>query len=343
MNQQSLLTLYRAMITARQVDKVEQELTQRGEAFFHVAGAGHEASAALAAHLTSADWLHCHYRDKALLLARGLSVRAFFDNLLCKDNGASRGRRMSAFFSDPQLNILSMVTPTGNNALQSVGVAATVKEQDAKPIVVCSIGDGTAQQGEVLEAIGEAIRDALPVLFLIQDNRLAISTSTQGRTFYSLPDGEADSFCGLPIHRINGRDAAITFEEIGGVVSQMRDDRKPQLVVLEVERLVSHTNADDQKVYRTPEDIQNSFDIGDPIPRLEQHLLTSGCDQQTIDAMQAEVEQLVAQAAAEAAAGRDPAPTFVAKKPLDVELTHPSNEVRGDEQNPTLTMGQALL
>ena len=46
MNQQALLTLYRAMYTARQIDKVEQELTQRGEAFFHVAGSGHEATAA---------------------------------------------------------------------------------------------------------------------------------------------------------------------------------------------------------------------------------------------------------------------------------------------------------
>ena len=42
------LIIYRAMITARQIDKVEQELTQRGEAFFHISGAGHEATAMLA-------------------------------------------------------------------------------------------------------------------------------------------------------------------------------------------------------------------------------------------------------------------------------------------------------
>ncbi|MBP88930.1 MAG: transketolase [Planctomycetaceae bacterium] len=342
MNQETLLTLYRAMLTARQIDKVEQELTQRGEAFFHVAGRGHESVAALASHLTPDDWLHCHYRDKSLLIARGLSVRSFFDSLLCKDNSASRGRRMSAFFSDPKLNILSMVTPTGNNTLQSVGVAAAVKQQASRPLVLCGIGDGTSQQGEVLEAIGEAVREALPVLFLIQDNRLAISTTTRGRTFYSLPDGEAESYCGLPIHRIDGRDPVATLDELGPVVNQIRETRKPQLVVLEVERLASHTNADDQKVYRTAEEIQHSFDIGDPITRLEQYLAENGLAEETLDGIRAEVEALVAEAAAESANGRDPSPTFVAKRPLDVELTHPSNEVRGDEQNPELTMGQAL-
>ena len=70
---------------------------------------------ALAPHLTENDWLHCHYRDKALLIARGVPAQRFFDSLLCKHNSPSRGRQMSAFFSDPQLKVLSMVTPTGNN------------------------------------------------------------------------------------------------------------------------------------------------------------------------------------------------------------------------------------
>ena len=61
------LALYRAMIAARRLDGRERELVNRGEAFFHVSCSGHESLAALAAHLTAEDWLHCHYRDKALL------------------------------------------------------------------------------------------------------------------------------------------------------------------------------------------------------------------------------------------------------------------------------------
>ena len=114
MNRSTLLTMYRVMLTARQIDEVSREITQCGEAFFHLSGAGHESSVALAPHLTGDDWLHCHFRDKALLLARGLSIRSFFDSMRCNDQSPSRGRRMSAFFSDRKLKILSMVTPTGN-------------------------------------------------------------------------------------------------------------------------------------------------------------------------------------------------------------------------------------
>ena len=95
MDRLTLLAVYRAMFTARQIDQAEQGLTNRGEAFFHISGAGHEATAALAPHLTPADWLHCHYRDKALLVARGLPIEAFFDNLLCKHGSSSRGRALA--------------------------------------------------------------------------------------------------------------------------------------------------------------------------------------------------------------------------------------------------------
>jgi 2-oxoisovalerate dehydrogenase E1 component len=342
MNQQTLLTIYRAMYTARQIDTVEQELTQRGEAFFNVAGSGHEATAALAPHLLGDDWLHCHYRDKALLAARGLPLRSFFDTLLCRDESSSRGRRMSGFFSDPKLHILSMCTPTGNNTLQAAGVAAAVKDEVSNPIVYCAVGDGTTQQGEVGEAIAAAARDSLPVLFVIEDNRWAISTTTRGRTFYSLPDGDAESFYGLPIQRIDGRNAASCCDRFGTIVEQMRQDRKPQLVVLEVERLTSHTNADDQTVYRTAEEIHEGAKSGDPLIQLEHRLLADGCEAATLAALRRNVESEVAAAADESLAGTDPTPQLSAKATIPVELTHPSYEVRGDDEQATLTMGQAL-
>ena len=85
MNRIKLLALYRNMLIAREIDRVEQQITSRGEAFFHLSGAGHEGTAALAEYLTAQDWLHCHYRDRALLVARGISPRTFFDNLLCNE------------------------------------------------------------------------------------------------------------------------------------------------------------------------------------------------------------------------------------------------------------------
>src|SRR6056297_1668742 len=96
MESNQLLDLYRAMVTARQIDKMEQELTNRGEAFFHVSGAGHEGTAVLAMQMHAEDWLHCHYRDKALMIARGMSPRNFFDGLFCREPARGCGRQLSS-------------------------------------------------------------------------------------------------------------------------------------------------------------------------------------------------------------------------------------------------------
>ena len=205
--QDTHLQLYRWMRTARTLDAVEIELVARGEAFFQVGSTGHEAVAALAPWRGPDDYLHCHYRDKSLMLARGVPVVEFFHSLLCNGASHSAGRQMSAHLSAPALKLLSLVGPVGNNALQAAGVAREIRDQPSHPIVLCALGDGTSQQGEVLEAIAEAVRWQLPVLFLVEDNRYSISTRTQGQTFYSQPGGDAEQFYGIPIDRMDGRDA----------------------------------------------------------------------------------------------------------------------------------------
>ena len=343
MDRNQLLSLYRSMLSAREIDRVEQELTQRGEAFFHVSGAGHESSAVLARHLNRADWLHCHYRDKALMIARGMPIRQFFDSILCNDASHSRGRQMSAHFGDRSLNIITMCGPVGNSALQSVGVAAATKDEDAKPITLLSIGDGSTQEGEFLEAIAEAVRCELPVLFLIENNEWAISTTTENKTFFSLPSGSADEFYGLPIHRIDGRDVIETDRRMEQIIGEMRANRQPALVVLDVERLSNHTNADDQSIYREAQDIQDAKDIRDPLLRFEQQMLAQGITAEEIAAIRADVQTQLAAAEDMAFAADAPRATTTAKKSIHVEFTHPSRERRGDrDASEQVTMKDAM-
>ena len=80
------------------------------------------------------DWLHCHYRDKALMLARGVSAEMFFLCLFNKDGSHSRGRQMNAHMSAPELKLLSQAGPVGNGALQAVGVASAVSRSAPSPV-----------------------------------------------------------------------------------------------------------------------------------------------------------------------------------------------------------------
>ena len=336
------LSVYESILKSREVDLLEQDYTQRGEAFFHVSGSGHENIAFLNPHLIADDYLHCHYRDKSLMLARGVTVRQFFLSLFAKDESHSRGRQMSAHLSDPKNHVLSLVGPVGNNALQAVGVASVIKSQAKNPLVLCALGEGTTQQGEVLEAIAHAVRETLPVLFVVEDNNWAISTKTGGRTFYNTPDGQADQFYGVPIVRVDGRDAEASYQAFGDAVTKMRADRKPAIVVFQVKRLNSHTNADDHRTYRTVEEIEETKKKDDPIPLLRAWLLKNDVTEAALSALEKRTKDEVLAISIEAQDSPDPQPNFDAKAPLAPGLADPAREYRGNAEGDQIVMLEAM-
>lgn len=336
----TMLRLHRAMFLAREVDRVEQALIKQGLAHFHVSGAGHESTALAADYLGEQDWLHLHYRDKALMLARGMPLVEFFRGLLATGPSHSAGRQMSAHFSAADLNITSIVGPVGNNALHAVGNALAVKHRPGAPVVICCAGDGTTQQGEYLEAVAEAVRTQAPVVFVIQNNRFSISVRTPGQTFFDLPSGPASEFMGLPIMRVDGVELGATRAAFETVIGQTRKSRGPSLLVLDLERLSNHTNADDQEIYRSAEDISSSAGR-DPLQSIRQALRAS----QMGEAALAELETtLIAEVTAAAKSARgEPGPTSngAVKAPYPAEFAA-RREYRGDAKAASLTMREAL-
>ncbi|MCC6234982.1 MAG: transketolase [Verrucomicrobiales bacterium] len=317
------------MLLSRAVDRTEMELVNRGEAFFHVGGAGHESAVALVPHLTPDDWVHPHYRDKAVMLARGVSAEQFFHGLLGSAGSTSQGRQMCAHLSAPDVRVLTMTGPVGNNALPSVGVAHEIvaghvppaagpnglpRQAEVLPIVVCSNGDSTTQQGEFLEAIAEAVRAKLPVLFLVEDNGYGISTRTEGNTFYSLPSGPAAEFYGLPIRRLDGQDVMACDAAFRDIIASVRQ-RQPALVVMEVERLTHHTNADDERTYRDETELVEARAKADPIERLLARLRASGVPEATLTKIQDEADREARAGAERALVAPNPVADLDARPP----------------------------
>jgi 2-oxoisovalerate dehydrogenase E1 component len=82
----SLLNTYESMVASKESDRIESNLVNSGQANFLASSRGHEGSALLNTFLKENDWLCCHYRDKALMLARGITNEQFFYSALCKKN-----------------------------------------------------------------------------------------------------------------------------------------------------------------------------------------------------------------------------------------------------------------
>jgi 2-oxoisovalerate dehydrogenase E1 component len=328
--EQTLIDLYKSMVMSRESDIIEAELVNSGEANFLASSKGHEGSTILAPFLQKSDYLHCHYRDKALMLARGITSEMFFYSALAKAESHSHGRQMVSHMNAPELNILSMVGPVGNNALQAAGIADTIKAYSDNPIVICCMGDGTSQQGEVLEAIAEAKRSCLPILFFIHNNDLAISTRTAGKTFFSLPNGkQADSFYDTPINYIDGINPFAEYEKIQSIITTMRSKREPQILILNVDRLDNHSNADNQKLYRGDAELIKSLQ-NDPITHSYEFLVQKGLDRDQLDKIRLNAITVVRKAIDIARQGTNPQATFDAEKPLPAELKLAAPEYRGD-------------
>ncbi|WP_440617000.1 beta-ketoacyl-ACP synthase 3 [Cysteiniphilum sp. 6C5] len=342
-NLDMLINCYQKMYSIRQIDNTEAEMVNSGTANFLASSKGHEGAAIFAEYLKPQDWLHCHYRDKPLMHARGMEAKMFFYSSLCKAEGASNGRQMVIGVSERKLNIVSIITPVGNQALPAVGIAQSVKDDVDNPIVYCGMGDGTTQQGEVLEAFAEAKRRTLPVLFVVQDNDYAISTQTKGNTFFSLPDhSQPNEFYDIPITYIDGTNPFASHEKVGKIISDMRQNRAPHIIVFKVERLNSHSNADDHRIYRSSDELTN-IAHNDPVLLSRQFLLNAGVKESFLQDIEAKTSQAVKEAMEIALKGTTPKASFDAEAPLPHHLLPTAAEYRGDfSQETRLGMGAAM-
>ena len=172
------------MITAREIDNKVMKLIKQGKAFFHIAGPGHEA-AQVAFGLTmhkNYDWAFPYYRDLAFMLALGVKVEDIFLHMLGKaDDPMSGGRQMPCHWGSRELNVPTQSSPTGTQFLQAVGTALAAKKRGENSVTYVSSGEGTTSQGEFHEAVNWASREKLAVVFLIQNNKWAISVPVENQ------------------------------------------------------------------------------------------------------------------------------------------------------------------
>src|SRR5206468_7813518 len=173
------LRLLTILLESRHGDLREQNLNRQGKGHFHVSGMGHEALAAIGMQLRDGDYVAGYYRDRALVLGRGVQSRELALDYFAKRAGQSHGRQMPSHYSYAAKGIWSVPTPTGSQLLPGCGLAWGIK-LDSKPnVVLATVGDAATRQGDFFEAIAFAKERQLPVLFVVEDNKYGISSPTR--------------------------------------------------------------------------------------------------------------------------------------------------------------------
>ena len=334
------MRLLSAMMESRHSDLREQNLIRQGKGHFHVSGMGHEALAAVSIQMQPDDYIVSYYRDRGLVLGRGMTTRQLGLEYFAKRNTGSGGRQMPSHYSNANLLIWSVPTPTGSQLLPACGIAWGIR-LDAKPnLVVTTVGDAATRQGDFYEAICFAKEKKLPLLFLVEDNAYGISMPTRKNNPLALNVLEPDNW-----RRIEGHDVQEVYDATAEAFEKIRAGNGPFFFWINMERLSSHTSSDDQKLYRSAEELR-ALEKFDPLKGWKDRLIEEGLiTAEQYAKLDDDVKERIRREYSEAEKAEDPSPNellanVTAPPPKsDKEILPPGKYRIGDTVNKTLRLG----
>jgi 2-oxoisovalerate dehydrogenase E1 component len=345
----------RLAMVSRFLDDREIALQKQSRVFFQISGAGHEALLlGLARYLKPGyDWFFPYYRDRALMLGLGVTpTEILLEAVGSADDPASGGRQMPCHWGYPWLNVVTQSSATGSQCISAVGCAEAARYISRRPqlpgcvahgdeLTYVSLGEGATSQGEFWESLNTACTLHLPVLYVVADNGYAISVPSSDQS--PAPVNElVKGFRGLQVFKVDGRDYFAVRKTGAKAIAHVRAGVGPSLIHAIVTRPYSHSAADTQSKYRSPEELADE-EAHDPIKLLREELVTSGVvTDEDASRLSSEARQLVADAAREALAARRPDPATVTDHVVSLPVVPTEAEDKDDGDGEVVAFGEAI-
>jgi 2-oxoisovalerate dehydrogenase E1 component len=309
------------VLVSRALDDVE-ETTNRNRAtvprehlvLYQFSARGHDVGQAILGSLLNQphDAAGAYYRSRPLLLSLGLSIEDALASPLGRSGGFSDGRDIGVVCNLPNRDgtvVLPMAGDVGGQYTPAAGWAQAVTyHRDvlgdagyANAIAVALGGEASVATNGFWAALTMATTLKLPMLFYVEDNGLGISVRSHMQTPGANIARNLASFGNLFVRDGDGTDPAEASRLLAEVVDHVRTGSGPALVRLTVPRLSSHSGPDNQKGYRTDEEIAADA-ARDPLPKLRRHVVPALMSEAEWAALEQEVERDVAAALAGARA-----------------------------------------
>ena len=334
------LRLLEIMLESRHADLREQNLNRQGKGHFHVSGMGHEALAAISVQMEPDDYIVPFYRDRGLVLGRGMTTRQLALEYFAKRKTGSGGRMMPSHYSDVERHIWSVPTPTGSQLLPGCGMAWGIQLDGKRNVVVTTVGDAATRQGDFFEAVCFAKEKKLPALFIVEDNAYGISSPTRKINPLALGVLEPNEW-----REMAGEDVQGIYDRAADALEKMRAGGGPHFWWVTMERLSSHTSSDDQRLYRSADELAE-IEKRDPVKCWQEKLIAGGAlTAEEFAKIDNEIKERIRSEYAEAEKAEDPSPkeleaNAIGEWPkIDKEIL-PAGKYRiGDTVNKTLRLG----
>ncbi len=290
-----LRDLFRNMLTQRAVDTRGFQLNRQGKIAIAMGSEGHEAVQAGTgmAFVRGKDVLYPYYRNTGITLACGFSLDDLFRSQFARATDRTKGRSIINHVTDKSKGIASISSIIAAQCTHGVGAAYAFKlRKETDRVVFCTFGEGATSQGEWHEAMNFAAVHKLPIVMICENNQWAISTPI-GMQMKNPDVAAKGKGYGMPAVICDGFDPLAVYAAVHEARERAAAGDGPTLVEAKCYRFLSHTTDDDDRTYRSKDEVADARK-NDPVPKFEAYLLERGVlDAASAEAMRKEVTQLV--------------------------------------------------
>lgn len=308
----------RYMMLTRELDRRLLMDQRHGRTSFYMQATGEEAIACgFAVALRDGDMNFPTYRQQGLLVAAEYPLALMVGQVYSNELDPLHGRQMPVFYSAREHGFFSISGNLATQFVQAVGWAMGSALKGDTSIGVGWIGDGATAESDFHSALVMASTYRAPVVLNVVNNQWAISTPESVARGGAATFAERGHGFGIPALRVDGNDFLAVCAAALWAAERARLNLGPTLIEWVTYRAAAHSTSDDPSGYR-PKEEPLRWPLGDPIDRLQRHLIATGSWSEGQQAeLHHEVEEVVAEARAEAASrgtlqsGRQPSARFM--------------------------------
>ncbi|TLS36393.1 thiamine pyrophosphate-dependent dehydrogenase E1 component subunit alpha [Pseudalkalibacillus caeni] len=260
LSDQDVLDMFETMLLARKIDERMWLLNRAGKIPFVISCQGQEAAQIGAAFALDRekDWVAPYYRDLGIVLAFGMTAKDIMLSGFAKaEDPNSGGRQMPGHFGQRENRILTGSSPVTTQVPHAVGVALAGKMDGEDIVTYASFGEGSSNQGDFHEAANFAGVHKLPVILMCENNKYAISVPVSKQLACEKVSDRAIGY-GMPGYTVDGNDPLAVYEVCKEAADRGRRGEGPTLVETVSYRLTPHSSDDDDRAYRSREEVEEA-------------------------------------------------------------------------------------
>jgi pyruvate dehydrogenase E1 component alpha subunit len=305
-----LKSYYRDMLLIRRFEERAGQLYGMGliGGFCHLYIGQEAVVVGMQSTIDAKDSIVTSYRDHGHMLAAGMDPKGVMSELTGRSTGYSKGKGGSMHMFSREKNFYGGHGIVGAQVPIGTGLAFVHKYNGDKNVALTYFGDGSANQGQVYEAMNMAALWKLPVVYIIENNRYGMGTSVERASATTELYRHGEAF-GIPGERVDGMDVLAVRTAGEKAVEYARSGKGPYILEMQTYRYRGHSMSDPAK-YRTKEEVDKYRNERDPIDHVRKILLDEKkSDEAALKAVDAEIRKIVNDAAEYAQHSPEPDPS----------------------------------